>query len=441
MLHVVLVAAPMSCAGPRDQRAALTSKLEAVSLPDTSALEGPVQQQMRDAYASLSAKKEAAGTPPVELARAYGELGNLLFAAAYADAAEPCYIDAQALAPNEIAWPYYLGHVYRTRGDAARAAQWFERARQIQPNDVATLVWLGGARLELGDADAARSLFAQAAALQPRSVAALFGLGRTELARRDYAGAADALERALAADPRATIVHYSLGLAYRGLGQMDKAEAHFRQRGAVEVGPVDPLMRDLGELLHSAVAYENRGIRAMDGGDWMTAAAAFRKGLEVAPTSASLHHKLGTALSLSGDRKGAAGEFQAALRASPDFAQAHYSLGVLAASDGQWPVAIERFGAAVAADPQYLEARGRLADALMRTRRPDLALPHYVRLVESDRTGQARLGYAMALGGLGRFREARLQLRTGMAEHPERPEFTEALARLQAVAPETQSGK
>jgi tetratricopeptide (TPR) repeat protein len=179
----------------------------------------------------------------------------------------------------------------------------------------------------------------------------------------------------------------------------------------------------------------------MDGGDWTTAAAAFRKGLEVAPTSASLHHKLGTALSLAGDKKGAIDEFQAALRASPGFAQASYSLGVLAAGDNQWPAAVGRFTAALTADPQYVEARGRLADALIRTSRPDLALPHYARLLESDRTGQARLGYAMALAGLGRFQEARIQLQTGMAEHPDRPEFGQALQRLQAVASESPSGK
>jgi tetratricopeptide (TPR) repeat protein len=413
-----------------------SAPLRAVSLPDLSHLEAPVQQQMRDAYASLEAKRQSgSSTPAVELAHAYGDFGNLLLAAAYTDAAEPCYLNAQSLAPGEVAWPYYLGHVYRTRGDAEGAARLFERARQIQPDDVATLVWLGAARLELGEADRARSLFAQAVMIQPRSAAALFGLGRADLARRDFSGAVEAFEQALAADPRGSIVHYPLALAYRGLGQTVNAEAHLRLRGDVEVGPDDPRMRDLGELLHSAVAYENRGIRAMDGGDWAQAAAAFRKGLEISPASASLHHKLGTALSLSGDRHGAAEEFAAALRADPGFAQAHYSLGLLFAADGQWPAAVQRFTAAVNADPAYLDARLRLAEALMRTSRPDLALPQYARVLDADRTGQARLGYAMALASVGRFQEARVQLRNGMTEHPERPEFPQAMQRLDAVAP------
>jgi tetratricopeptide (TPR) repeat protein len=392
---------------------------------------------MRDAYASLMAKTERPGAPPAELARAYGELGNLLMAAAYIDAAEPCYLNAQTLAPNEMRWPYYLGHVHRIRGDAAGAARWFERVRQLEPNHLATLVWLGGAYLDLGRPDAAEPLFTQAASLQPGSVAALFGLGRAALAKREYARAVDALERALATDPRTSIVHYPLALAYRGLGQVDKAAAHAQQRGDVDVGPDDPLMRDLNELLNSAVAYENRGVRAMNGGDWATAATAFRKGLELAPKSPSLHHKLGTALSLSGDTRGATEQFQEALRASPGFAQAHYSLGVLLASSGRFPEAIERFSAAVASDPTYGEARLQLAESLRRTARLEAALPHYARVLEVDpRSAPARLGYALALAGLGRYRDARAQLEEGLAAHPDRPEFSQALERLQRVAPE-----
>jgi hypothetical protein len=46
----------------------------------------------------------------------------------------------------------------------------------------------------------------------------------------------------------------------------------------------------------------------------------------------------------------------------------------------------------------------------------------------------------MALASVGRFQEARVQLRTGMTEHPDRPEFAQAMQRLEAVAPESRSG-
>jgi tetratricopeptide (TPR) repeat protein len=132
-------------------------------------------------------------------------------------------------------------------------------------------------------------------------------------------------------DPRATIAHYPLGLAYRGLGDTARAEAHLRQQGGLEIGPPDPLMAELRGLVHGAAAEENRGIRALDSGDYPAAVAAFRKGVALAPDNPSLRHKLGTALSLAGDTRGAVEQFQETVRRAPDFAQAHYSLGVLLA--------------------------------------------------------------------------------------------------------------
>ena len=57
-------------------------------------------------------------------------------------------------------------------------------------------------------------------------------------------------------------------------------------------------------------------------------------------------------------------------------------------------------------------------------------------LIESDsRAAEAQFGYAMALVQLKRYGEARRRLTEAAALHPERKEFTEALARLQAIAP------
>jgi tetratricopeptide (TPR) repeat protein len=402
-------------------------------------MEPSVQRQMREAEARLAAASgagaQSASAPAIELADANGALGNLLLAAEYVDAAEGCYLNAQALAPSEAQWPYHLGHVYRARGDLPGAAQSFERVLALQPDDVPTLVWLGNVRLDQGRPEDADLLFARAVARQPRAVAALVGQGRAALARREYARAADSLEQALSIDPRATMAHYPLALAYRGMGNLERAEAHVRQRGSVEIGPPDPLMQALTGLLRSAVAYENSGIRALDGGDWAAAVEAFRKGLELAPDSVSLHHRLGTALSLSGDTPGAFEQFGEAVRRNPGYAPAQFSLGVLLATAGRPSEAIERFSAAVRNDPGYVEARLQLAELLQRTGRPDAALPHYARVIATDprAAAAARFGYAMALIRLQRFAEARERLSEGIKVHPERPEFAQALERLRTI--------
>ena len=412
------------------------SKLPPVSLPDLSRMEKSVQQQLSDQYRSLTAKIDGKGASPAELGQAYGALGNLLLAAEYFDAAELCYLHAQALAPGEVRWPYYLGHVYMSKAQPAKSIAAFERSLRLRPNDVAALVWLGTVHLDQGQPGLAESMFVQALSIQPRTVAALFGLGRAALAKRDYRRAVDQFEQALSADPRASIVHYPLGLAYRGLGDTARAETHLQQRGTVDVGPPDPLMVELRGLLHSAVAEEELGVRALDSRDFAAAVTHFRKGTELAPDNPSIRHKLGTALSLTGDTRAAVEQFEETLRRSPGFAQAHYSLGVLLAESGRNQEAVEHLSAAVRVEPSYIDARLRLAELQRRAGRPDAALGQYAQVIAIDpRVAEARFGYAMALVQLKRYDEARRRLTEGMSLHPDRREFADALARLQTVAP------
>jgi tetratricopeptide (TPR) repeat protein len=299
-------------------------------------------------------------------------------------------------------------------------------------------VSLGEAYLDQGRPDAAEPVFAEAQSLQPREVAPLFGLGRAALAKHEYARAAHHLEQALSLDRAAApVIHYQLAMAYRQLGELDKAEAHLRQRGPGEIRPPDTLMEELESLLESAVAYEVRGAKALDERDWAAAAASFRKGIELAPNEPSLHHKLGTALFMNGDADGAARQFEEALRLSPTFARAHYSLGVLLGSRGRSDQAIAHLSEAVRNDPAYVEARLRLADVLRASGRPAESLPHYELIATLDgRVADAPLGYAIALVALRRYPEARDRLMEAMTRYPDQPMFAHALVRLLAAAPD-----
>jgi tetratricopeptide (TPR) repeat protein len=409
--------------------------LPPASLPDLSRMEPPVQQQITGDYQALQALIAKSGTPPSDLARAYGSVGSLLLAANAKDAAESFYLRAESLAPDEVRWPYYLGHVYMAKADATRAAAAFDRARRLQPMDVATLVWLGKVNLDRNQPESAEPLFTQALSIQPRTVAALYGLGRTALARRDYTRAVERLEQVLAADPRASAAHYPLALAYRELGDTAKADAHLRQRGDVEIGPPDPLMVELRGLLHGAAAEEERGMRALDNRDFTAAAEHFRKGLEYAPDNPAIRHKLGTALAQLGDARGASEAFEETLRRAPHFAQAHYSLGILALSSGRTMDAEQHLSNAIRDEPSYVEARLQLGEIYGRTGRFDRALEQFRRAMELDpRVPEARFGYAGALVGLRRTREAREALSEGATLFPGDPRFAEALSRVESGA-------
>lgn len=412
--------------GPPDRKA-----LRTVTVPDLSKASPTVQKQIREKHASLAAAMQDASTSDGDLGRAYGEMGMLLMAAEYREAAEPCLLNAQVLAPAELRWPYYLAHLSKLRGDPAGATRNFERALRLAPDDVPTLVWLGSAYLDEARADDAERQFARALSLQPRLVAALFGIGRVALAKQEYARAVDYLEQAQSQDPRAVTIHYQLAMAYRGKGDLDKAEAHMRQRGPGEVRPPDPLMRELDGLLESAVAYEVRGAQALDDGKWTDAAEYFRKGVALDPNEPSLRHKLGTALAMSGDGDSAFRQFEEVTRRWPQFAKAQYSLGVMLAGAGRHQEAIAHLTAAVKSEPSYVEAHLQLAESLRATGRLEPAIAEYDETVRLDpRVAQARFAAAMACASLGRADQARLRLTEGARLHPDRPEFSQALTRL-----------
>ena len=315
----------------------------------------PVAEQLRAQFDQLAKAKGDPATPRDDLAMAYGEMGKLLLAAnAYLRRAAVLRERAKRWLRPTSRWTYYLAHTHRLEGQSTEAAALFAETVRARPDDVAALVWLGNAYLDLGRPAEAEPHFAKAVAVAPGVAAGYLGLGRVALERRQYAAAVPHLERALALEPGASAVHYPLALAYRALGNAAQAEAHLRQRGGNDLGPPDPLMQEVVDLLRSPVAHEGRGDRAIAAGDFTAAVRYFRRSLELAPDSVPIRHKLATALSLTGDVRGALAELQEVLRRSPDFPEAHYSLGVLLLGDGQLDAAIERFSVAVRGDPTYL---------------------------------------------------------------------------------------
>jgi tetratricopeptide (TPR) repeat protein len=411
--------------------------LQTITLPDVSRMEPSVRQQMQTQFASLTATVGNRASSREDLARAYGEMGKLLMAATLLDAAEASLANAQLLAPNDHRWPYYLGHIYKGKGPTEKAVAAFERARQLVPDDVATMVWLGDADLAAGNAEAADQLFATIKARQPSLAAAKFGAGRAALAKRDYQRAVNELNAALALDPQATSIHYPLAMAYRGLGDLKQSEAHLAQQGKVDPRPVDPLMREIDVLLESSEAYNVRGGAELAAGHWAAAADQFRKGLELAPNEPSLRQRFGTALYQMGDKQGAAQQFEQVLRTTPDYARAHFSLGVLLNDERQYPDAIDHFRAALKSDTNYVEARVQLAGALARSGHPGEAVDHFAQALRLQPTnGDAAFGRAMAFVRLRRYLEARDALADGMKSHPDQLNFSHALARLLAAAPD-----
>lgn len=405
-------------------------------VPDLDGLPERVRAQVRrreDAWR----RAEESGAPAGARAAAYGELGLILMATRFHEAAETAFGHAQALAPREMRWPYYLAQLHRTTGDQPRAVERLERAVDLAPTYLAALVHLGEAYLDDGRAADAEPLFAQALAVDPASAAALSGLGRAALARGDTARAIEHLQRALAVGPPAWDVHYNLAAAYREAGDPERAEEHLGRRGGDPPEPPDPLMDAYESLLRTPRSFETRGVAAMRDGRTAEALAIFREGVAEAPDDAALRQQLGAALFATGDPAGAAEQFEAALRLDPASARAHAGLGALASMGGRQDEAVERFAAAVEHDPDYLEARLGLVDAYRAAGRPDEALGQLDRAVQlAPGFADVWLARGLMLAQLGRYREARDRLEEARVVHPGHAGLTDLLVRVLAASPD-----
>jgi len=421
--------------------------LRPVVLPDLTSVDESVRKQIRDRSAAVEAKKNGRSEAGSELAEAYGSLGMLLHASEFFDAALPCYLNAQTLAPSDIRWPYYLGHLYKVTGKVPEATDAFARALAIKPDDLPTLIWLARLYIDQGRPNDAEPLLTKALSIQPRAVAALAALGSVKLAQRDYTNAAARFEEALAFDPESVSLHSPLASAYRALGRTADAEAHLKLWRNRDILLPDPLKQELDLLLESGLSYELRGVRALEAQDFPAAAEFFRKGVALteptAPLGRSLRHKLGTALVLGGDADGAIQQFNEVVRAAPQnqydesAAKAHYSLGLIMASRGQIAPAIDHLTSAVSFNATYLEARVALADLLRGAGRVNASLPQYREAITlNPRAVEPRFGYALALAGVRRYKDAREVLEEAIRVQPDRQELSIALARLLAAAPD-----
>ena len=436
---------PVGAAG-QDQGRASAQRLLPVALPDLSRVNQTVRDQLRAAHAVLISGARSLQTVPTDRANAFGEMGMLFMAARFPEEAQRCFRNAQQLALNDARWPYYLGHSLKNEGDFSGAADSFERVRQLRPMDLATLVWLGRVHLDLGEPMVAEARLREALSVHPDEPVVQFELGRAALEQQDYSRAVDRLTAVLSLSPEATVIHYPLAMAYRGVGDLEKATHHMDLRGGrdsrgyssgVALRFPDPLMVLLNGAIQTPQLHRDRGLNAASRQDWSEAVTNFRQAVAVEPDYAAMRLNLGTALERVGDARGALDQYEAALRLEPQLPEAHYGLGDLFERSGRDQEAIEQFQKAVMQNPNFLAAHLKLADALRRTDQLEEALVQYRRVIDLNPGDVgARFGEAMALVRLHRYQEAEDRFTEAMQVRADQPMFRHALARLLAAAPD-----
>ena len=380
---------------------------------------------------------EDAGAAGLELAAAVGELGRLYHGVQLLDShafnalesAESCYREAQRLDPSDHRWPYLLGFVAGTRGDHETAVDSYRAVLAIEPDLVPAIQRLAQSEVERGRADEAAALWKRALELRPGFPPALYGLGTLALDRGDAGTATDYLERAVAAEPGAGRGHYSLAMAWRRLGDEDRAARHFAQASHTDFPFDDPLVRELAYLPAGSTALVQQGLIAVQAGEFAAAATVFARAIEADPANLEARKHLALAHVDAGQFERAEAAYEELLALAPDQAPAHFELAQLLANRGQATEAIRHLTRATELAPDYKQAHYQLALLLDRAGRPTEALERYDRVLALDSDyAEARTRRATALASSGRPAEALEILRTRVAGAPADAAAVQALS-------------
>lgn len=320
-------------------------------------------QQLEQQRARFEATQERSAGDPKALAQAFGELGMLYNAYELLPAARACYLHAQALAPAEGRWTYYLAQVDRNQGAFEPAADELTRFLDLEPDYGAGWVWLGLVRLDQDRPDDAELALGRALALEPTDAAALYTLGRVESLRGRTEAAIQRFEEALAIQPSASVIRYPLGLAYQRQGRAEEARAQFERRGRRQPALSDPLLQELDDLATGARVHLFRGAQAMRARNLPTAVAEFDAAVVADPESSSARLNLGAALAQSGQVDRAIAELDKALELGlngENLSKTHFNLGALHAMAGRIGSAEEHLRQALRWNPGNQSARAML---------------------------------------------------------------------------------
>jgi tetratricopeptide (TPR) repeat protein len=346
-----------------------------IPAPDLTRLEPAVAEQLDAASLRLTELLDARPAGPADqIAVAYGDLGMAYAAYEFDAAAAVCFAGASALDPEDFRWHHLLGFVKARGGDLDAAEQHFFEALRKQPRYVPAAVRLADIWLARGQPERALPHLMRAVALRPEEASVLDRLGEAALSQRDYNSALTWFQNALAMASDANRLHYSIAMAYRGLGRLEEAKEHLALRGEVGVKPRDPVVDELTDLLGGTAAFLLRGRMAYRAGHYDEAVAAFARAAAESPENVAAQVNLGAALAEGGRKEEAARILRQALEGAPDNLPARFNLGQILRDLGDLEGALAQFETALGIAPgdadinveygRTLLAVGRVADAV-----------------------------------------------------------------------------
>ena len=331
-----------------------------------------------------------------------GRLGMVFAAYQDFERARVCYQRARALMPNDFRWTYYNANAEAELGRHAEAVALLKAALDLSSDYGPAMIRLADLQMESGQTQTSETqtseiLYRRALELDPKLARAHYGLGRLLLARGDIAGAAERYRRASELEKNFRQAHYALGLAYRRLGESDKAKASLARYEQLRDQPepsFDPVADAVGELAGGRRAAAGPSLD-LPKSALEQAAAELEVALEKQPWLLSAHANLiGVYWELKKPEK-AAEHYRAALKIDSEDATIHYNWAVMQNLSGDLPAAEKAFRRALGINPEYADAHVQYGALLERMDKQAEAVRHYRRAIginPNDRRGNLRIG-------------------------------------------------
>lgn len=349
-----------------------------------------VHGQIRQAY-------NAAHAHPADPA-ANGKLAMLLDTYQQYAGAAICYRRAHLLEPTSFQWVYNLGYVELKLGEYGQAAAAFRRALKLSPDYLPARINLAESLLSDGQLEASGKLFQEIGQEYPASAEAQYGLGRVEAAQGNAQAAVRVLEKACNLFPEYGGAQYALALAYRKLGQPQKAAQHFAayKSNVTTVPPLeDPLREAVGQLNQGPLARMRRGRDRALSGDLTGAIAEYRAAIALDPALVQAHINLIQLYARAGNAEAAEQEYQAAVHLDPNHADCYYNYGVLMFRLHDYAKAEAAFRRATGINPYDADAHNNLGFLLAQQGKTGQAMDEFQKAVAErpdDRLARFHVG-------------------------------------------------
>ncbi|MBT8419765.1 MAG: tetratricopeptide repeat protein, partial [Gammaproteobacteria bacterium] len=407
-------------------------------VPNLERLEETVKKHLAVAHKDLVELKNDTKVTTLGLGEAYGELGRIYHAHRLYAAAEACYRNAEILLAQDTRWPYLLGYLYQQQAKLDDAARDYRRTLALYPNYTPAQLRLAQVLLGIGDTDEAEQLLKAISSVPQFESASAFWLGKAALTKGRYAEAVEWLTRAGNKQPTASRIHYQLAMAHRGLGNIDAARQHLKQRGDMEPTAPDPMVEELDELLTGVRTRQYHAMKAIWRHEFDVAAKEFQVILEHDPSAISARVSLGRCLYLLGDMDGAKRELGLSLKQEPAHDKANYFLGRLLREQGREDAAMTHFRTSLETNPSHAGAQFFLADGLMRKGDFEQAAHYFGKVAEAlpeDLSARQRESAALIAIGEKAHEKARDRITEALLIHPEDAVLTQQLVQVLAASP------